>query len=334
MANAALEAIRAKLKEAQDKKNNRESGVRTGGDNASFPFWEMKYGGLTTTRFLPDADKENVFFWVKREVIKLPFDGVVGGQNSTNKPVTVTVPCVDMFGMNCPIIAATRYLWKDKENQNDIALARTYYKKKSYICQGFIVDTTLEEPIVPENPIRRLVLNPSLIEIVEKGLMDPDMEDSPTDYVNGTDFRIFKTQKGDYANYQTSNWARKSRSLSEAEMTAIEQHGLFDLKTYLGAVPDKSGVEIIKAMFEASFAGQPFDHESFGEHYRPYGGRGDNGGDQDAITTAARAALATGTVAVPVQEEAPASVAAPAAPAGSASAHDILERIKNRTVNR
>lgn len=321
--------MRAKLRESQNKKGNQE-GSRSTGDNASYPFWEIPFDTTAVVRFLPDADQDNVFFWVERQIIRLPFAGVVGGQYPTNKNVTVTVPCVDMFNMECPIIAAIRPLWKGTDEE--VEVARTYYKKKSYICQGFVVDSPYKEETPPENPIRRFVINPSLIEIIKTGLMDPEMEDAPTDYLNGVDFKINKTQQGQYANYKTSSWSRRSRSLTEAEQAAKDQFGLWDLKQYRGQQPDKAGVEIIKAMFEASFAGQPFDHDSFGEHYRPYGDREDG----DAATSAAKSALKTGSVAAPVRESAPAAPSQASAPAstGSASAHDILERIKNRTVNR
>ena len=56
--------------------------------------------------------------------------------------------------------------------------------------------------------------------------MDPDMEELPTDYTAGVDFRLNKTSKGGYADYSTSNWARRERPLNDAEMKAIETHGL------------------------------------------------------------------------------------------------------------
>ena len=61
--------------------------------------------------------------------------------------------------------------------------------------------------------------------------MDPDMENIPTDYVNGTDFRLPKTMKGQYADYSTSKWARKERSLDETELAQLE-HGLYDSKDF------------------------------------------------------------------------------------------------------
>lgn len=333
MSKSTLDAIKAKLLESQKKNNREEGGQRSTGDNASYPFWNIPVGQTAHLRFLPDADPENVFFWVKREVIKLPFAGVVGGQYPTTKPVTVTIPCIDMFDMQCPVTARIRPWWKG--NDAEVALARTYYKKKSYIFQGFVVQSPFEEQNVPENPIRRFILNPSLYEIVEKSLMNPEMEDAPTDYVNGRDFKVSKTQKGEYANYQTSSWSFRTRSLNEAELSAIDQHGLYDLKKYRGEAPDANGVEIIKAMLEASLAGDPFDMDSFGEHYRPYGARDEaGGGDADAVTTAARTALTTGAVAAPIAETVRPAAPAVAAPAssGGTSAQDILDKIKNRTL--
>ena len=40
--------------------------------------------------------------------------------------------------------------------------------------------------------------------------MDPDMEELSTDYTAGVDFPN-KTPKGGYADYSTSNWARRER---------------------------------------------------------------------------------------------------------------------------
>lgn len=335
MSSATLDAIRAKLKENQNKGKREENAPRASGDNASFPFWNIPFGSSATIRFLPDGDKDNVFFWQKREVIRLPFEGVVGGDYPTDKKVNVTVPCIDMFGMSCPIIAHIRPWWKGSDEEK--AMARLYYKKKSYIFQGFVVQSPLDET-PPENPIRRFVINPSLYEIIERSVMDPEMEDAPTDYQNGCDFKIAKTQKGDYANYQTSTWARRSRSLTEAELIAIDQYGLFNLKDYLGRVPDTDEVEAIKAMLKDSLDGAPFDMASYGKYYRPYGSRDD--GEGDPVEKAARTAVQTRTAAAPIQESistvasATASADAPAGGAKSSSAQELLDRIaarRNRT---
>ena len=68
--------------------------------------------------------------------------------------------------------------------------------------------------------------------------MDPDMEELPTDYTAGVDFRLNKTSKGGYADYSTSNWARRDRPLDDAEMAAVNTHGLFNLSDFLPKKPD------------------------------------------------------------------------------------------------
>jgi hypothetical protein len=167
--------------------------------------------------------------------------------------------------------------------------------------------------------------------------MDPEFEDAPTDYANGVDFKINKTQQGQYASYTTSNWARRPRSLSESELIAIEQHGLFNLKDYLGRIPDQDEIDAIVQMFHDSLDGKPFDAESFGKYYRAFGSRDDAGGDTGAVAAARATAAASSDTASSYQRPAPVTAAAEptvtetATPAASGgSAHDILERIKNR----
>jgi hypothetical protein len=268
--------MRQLLREETEKKSgNRFS---SGGDKASYPYWNIPEKQTATVRFLPDKDDNNPWFWAERQTIKLPFDGIVGGEHETTAPQLVTVPCIDMFGETCPIIAASRPWWKTNET-----LARKYWKKRSFIAQGFVVSSPFEEPETPENPIRRLLIGPSLLEKLKAGLVDPEMENNPTDYLNGTDFKIKKTRKGDYNNYDTSEWSRRSRPLSEAEQIAIEHHGLFNLTDFLGAKPDADGVAMLKAMFHASVNGDPFDMASWGSHYRPFGAGATSGGAPEGV---------------------------------------------------
>lgn len=327
MANA-MDVMKAKLLARKEKLNNRESGQQSsGGDNASYRFWDMKDGQTATIRFLPDADQDNPFFWVERTIIRLPFDGIVGGEYATNKPVTVTVPCVHMFGLKCPIINATRSWWDDESKKD---LARQYYKKKSYLFQGFVVNSPFEEKNLPENPVRRFVINQSIYDIIEGSLLS--MEDMPTDYVGGRDFKIVKTRRGEYANYSTSNWSFNTRSLGVTENSAIEEFGLYNLKDYLGKVPDEEGLEIIKAMFESSLAGDPFDTAQFGQHYRAYG----NNNKDDDIPVTAPVKNDTVTKKVVVEEDVDTDVTDEVntpviSNTSKSSAADVIAKIKART---
>ena len=259
---ATLAEIRAKLLAQENKAENKSNQNR--GTDAIYPFWNMDNDSTATIRFLPDDSPDNVFFWRERQVIKMPFAGVVGGEQ---KPIQVQVPCIEMWGDTCPVHAEIRPWFKDPAMED---LGRKYWKKRSYIFQGFVVQNPLNEES-PENPIRRFVIGPQIFKLLKSALMDPDMENLPTDYDAGTDFRLTKTQKGQYADYSTSNWARKERSLNEEERQAIETHGLNDLNDYLPKRPSAEELQVIMEMFEASVDGELYDPMRWGNFFKPYG---------------------------------------------------------------
>ena len=75
---ASLAEIRARIA-AQENKSN--AGSTQQSDNSIYPHWNMDEGTIATVRFLPDANSSNTFFWVERQIIKLPFNGVKGDPN-------------------------------------------------------------------------------------------------------------------------------------------------------------------------------------------------------------------------------------------------------------
>jgi hypothetical protein len=331
---ASLAEIRAKLKEQE----NRSSGGNTGGgDNSIYPFWNMKEGEQATLRFLPDGDDSNTFFWKERLVIKLPFAGVKGETDS--RPVQVQVPCMEMYGESCPILQEVRGWFKDPSLED---MGRKYWKKRSYIFQGFVVDDPLKEDNTPENPIRRFIIGPQIFQLIKAALMDPDMEELPTDYTAGVDFRLAKGSKGGYADYGASNWARRERPLGDAEMAAVNTNGLFNLTDFLPKKPDETALKVLTEMFEASVDGDAYDPDRWSNYFRPAGMAARTGDPQNR---APEPAPAPQPAAAPVQEtvkdtgwQDPAPAATPepapaptAEPAGDAGgAQDILAMIRAR----
>jgi len=273
---ATLAEIRAKLQNSAQ-----SNSTNFGGDNAIYPHWNIAEGTNATVRFLPDGDPNNTFFWIERAMIKLPFAGVKGETNS--KPVTVQVPCMEMWNETCPILTEVRPWFKDKSLED---MGRKYWKKKSYLFQGFVVDSKLQEDKTPENPIRRFIIGSQIFNIVKNALMDSEIEELPTDYVRGLDFKITKTSKGGYADYSTSNWGRRERALSTEENAAIEQFGLFKLSDFLPKKPTDVELKVIKEMFEASVDGEAFDMERWGQYYKPagMGGSGQSTGSAPRTT--------------------------------------------------
>jgi hypothetical protein len=328
---ATLAEIRAKL-QAQEAKTTTTSAQS---DNAVFPHWNIAEGTSATLRFLPDADESNTFFWKERQMMKFTFPGIKGQEE--NKPVTIQVPCVEMWGETCPVHAEIRPWFKDSSMEE---IARKFWKKRSYIFQGFVVQTDLQEENTPENPIRRFVISPQIYKIISSALMDPDFSEIPTDYEAGTDFKITKGNKGQYADYGTSNWARRERSLDQNERDAIAQYGLFNLDDFLPKKPDAAMLNAIFEMFEASVDGQLYDPERFASYYRPYGMDAPAAGASAASPAAAPAPRRV--VEEPMDEddipfksnEEAAAKPAPAVTAKPASAKpdaaDILAMIRNR----
>jgi hypothetical protein len=345
---ATLAEIRAKL-QASEGGNRSSSGG--GGDNAIFPFWNIPENSTSVLRFLPDGDASNTYFWRERQMIRLEFAGVKGDSNS--RRVTVNVPCNEMWGPvgSCPVLSEVRNWFKDPALED---MGRKYWKKRSYVFQGFVAENSMQEDTTPDNPIRRFIINPSIFNIIKGALMDSDFTELPTDIEQGTDFRLTKTTKGQYADYSTSSWSRRERSLDSNERAAIDSHGLFTLNDYLPKQPSESELAMIGQMFEASVDGQMYDPELYGNFYRPAGVQIDtsnsapnNSAAKPAAQSVPQPTPAPATTAAPVVEAAPTPVTPPAqqeavaaavaatAPAGDVggekpSAQDILAAIRNR----
>jgi hypothetical protein len=340
---ATLAEIRAKLKEQEA----RSSGASTGGtsDNAIFPFWNIPENTTSVIRFLPDGDASNTYFWRERQMIRIDFNGVKGQPDS--RKVTVNVPCNEMWGPvgSCPVLSEVRGWFKDPNLEE---LGRKYWKKKSYVFQGFVTENSLQEESVPENPIRRFIINPSIFKIIKGALMDTDFENIPTDYEAGTDFRLTKSQKGQYADYSTSTWARRERSLNSEERASIEKFGLFNLNDYLPKQPNDEELRVIQEMFEASVDGQLYDPERWGNFYRPSGVQIDtsnsaanNSAPKPAAKSVAQPPVRSAPTPdeddeIPFEESAPkpsAPIVKPATSDAKPSAQDILAAIRARGSN-
>ena len=334
---ASLAEIRAKL--AAQSNNGSQGGSQ---DNTVYAHWNISEGQTARIRFLPDADSSNTFFWVERQIIRLPFSGVKG--DPTSKPVVVQVPCMEMYGKEvaCPILSEVRTWFKDPALEE---MGKKYWKKKSYLFQGFVRDNPLSSDKAPENPIRRFIISPQIFTLIKAALMDPELENLPIDYDAGLDFYITKTSKGNYADYNTSKWARKESALSEAERQAIDTHGLFNLKDFLPKKPTDVELKIIKEMFEASVDGHDYDEARWGQYFKPSGMATSTAvskaADEDDFAPPVVKTSVVKTVAVSKpavddsdEDEVPFEVKSPApAPAPKASnqrAEDIIAMIRNR----
>ena len=171
--------------------------------------------------------------------------------------------------------------------------------------------------------------------------MDPEMEDLPTDYTRGVDFRINKTTKGGYADYSTSKWSRKTTPLTEEQNKSIESNGLFNLSDFLPKKPTEVELKVMEEMFRASVDGEPYDAEKYSQYFRPAGLKAPATGSgtvaQPQPTPAVKVETAQPTVTAtpePTTAPQPEPTPAPEQPAqssgGNSKAEDILAMIRAR----
>lgn len=322
---ATLEQIRAKLKALEkNRQNNNEDG------DLIFPHWNIEE--TATLRFLPDGDTTNDFFWRERQLMNLSFPGIKGGE--TAKSITIKVPCPEMFGDVCPVHAELRK-WFDSKDPDLDQQARNYWKKRSYLMQGFVIDSDLKEDRAPENPIRKFIFTPQLFNIVKSALLDPELEYVPTDYKNGLNFIVSKTKSGVHSNYATSKYARRETALTDEQKTAIETHGLFSLSDWLPNRPSADHINAIYEMWQASVNNELYDPDRWSQYYRPYGltqtteARSSHE-DQAEPAPAPKVSTPPNAEAAPKAPVESAVGEEPSAQAGSKSASDILARIRAR----
>ncbi len=70
-------------------------------------------------------------------------------------------------------------MWRKIHQQTTL----NYWKKRSYIFQGYVVEDGLKEENRPENANRRFIIGPQIFQLIRGALLDPEMDDLPTDAV-------------------------------------------------------------------------------------------------------------------------------------------------------
>ena len=283
--SSRLDELRKKLQQAE---NDTEFG-------SVFPHWKLDDDSSCTVRFLPDGNADNTYFWVEKNVIKMPFPGVKGGNESTE--VLVQVPCMEMYQKDCPVLQQIRP-WFDDDSRK--ALAKKYWKRRSFLLHGFIVDAgTVEDENVSENSVVRFVVNNQIFTIIKNSLMDQNIEEIPTDYEKGLDFTISKTKDGNFADYSTSTWANKESALTQEQRDAIGESELPSLAKYLPREPDEKALDVIREMFAASIAGELYDLQKWGNYYKPFGLQVSNSASSNSSSTSAKKEPADETDDIP-----------------------------------
>lgn len=271
-----------------------------------YPFYKLPEGKSSTLRFIPDANPENEMgFLIERRTHELMIDGE-----------RVRVPCLEMYGEDCPACDLSRSYYKAKDTVN----GKKFWPKKDHVARAIVVKDGLPpDPETGETYVGKVVtltLGKSLYEIIAHNISSGDLGDElPCSIEEGTDFIITRTIKpgptGEkYSDYSLSKFARTSRGLEEEEIATIEfDDGTGNTPNYVALntlLPKKPTSEYIETLMEQ------FLNEG-GESYTP---------------AAKPAAKPAARVAAPAEEDPPFDAAparTPAKPAAKPAAAAVVE---------
>jgi hypothetical protein len=257
-----------------------------------FGFWRAPIDSISVVRFLPDLDEDNPMGFL---VENFTHELVVNGKREK-------VACLKMYGEECPICALSQKYYDEKSAEHNEELGKKYYRKKGYIGQVLVLDTPVEHDA--EQLVKLIEFGPKIFNQIQSAFKSGDLEDPPYELKGGYNFRIKKTQSGQYADYGTSNFSPKRTDVADDVIEAIE---LFDLKTFRTAKTARAQLE---AMLIADQTGAAMVPEA-----------GVQGGHQQA--GAAPAVARQAQPARATEDEAP----APAAAATSAPAADGTKKL-------
>lgn len=212
----------------------------------SYQFYKMNVGEQAEVRFLPDANEDNPMgFLIEYKSHRLTING-----NFKN------VPCLSMYGEDCPIckVSSDYYKADDKEN------GKKYWRKLTHLAQVLVVNDPLpaEDGETNEGKVKSVRLGFQIFKQIKSAIEDGELDVEPYAYIRGTNFFIKKDKQGEYDSYATSKFSRKESDLTEDQIKFVEEN-LVDLTTLL---PPNPGREAVEKMLEADLSNTNYTEDS------------------------------------------------------------------------
>lgn len=241
MSKLSLDQLRSAFK--QNNSNEGNSNL----PNNYFPFFRMNIDEEAVVRFLPDANPENEMgFLVEKVMHNLHINGE-----------RKNVPCLSMFGEDCPICKVSQQFYKNNDEEN----GKKYWKKRQYIAQVLVRKDPLpanDAGETHEGKVRFVNLGFQIFSVIKETFESGELDEVPYAFEGGTDFVIKKSQQGQYPTYSVgSRFSRRSTDLTEDEKAYVEEQ-MVDLSTLL---PKHPGRERVESMLEAALYGGTVDDQ-------------------------------------------------------------------------
>ena len=260
-----------------------------------FNFWKAPVDSVSTVRFLPDADEENPMGFL---VENLAHELTINGKREK-------VPCLKMYGEDCPICTLSQTYYDEKSPDHNEALGKKYYRKKSYIGQVLVVDTPIEHD--QEQLVKLMEFGPKIFKQIQASFSSGDLEEAPFELKGGYNFRIKKSKSGEYADYGTSSFSPKQSDVAD---DIIESMNLYTLAEYRTPRVTR---DVLEAMLLADQTGGSFADK----------------GDAPAEKTPAAAPKAKPAPAAKAEEDDDTPTPAADAPAGEKKL-SVVEQLRQR----
>lgn len=299
MATKSLSELKAAFSKQEAKSDN------SGYWDKFYPFWKMEVDQQALVRFLPDQDDNNPMGFV---VENLSHKLNINGRDRV-------VPCLKMYGESCPCCELSRKYYDEKDEK----MGLKFWRRQEFIGQVLVLNSPFDYPHTDEdNPVRLIMLGPKIFKLIQSAFASGDLEENPTDFAAGYDFRILKTKQGQFADYTLSKFAPKQTPVPQNLLDRMELNNLADYRTR------KIDRDTMEAMIQADLNGGQYEEKS-----------GENTSEEKQ-STVSRVETAINTPKAGVDAEKlvestkPASSASTPADSGSPKGEDILARIRNR----
>lgn len=196
-----------------------------------FPFYKAAVDTTTTVRFLPDLDEDNPRGFV---VENLYHELNINGRKER-------VACLRMHGEDCPACKASEQFYDEKSPNHNPAKGKAMYRKKSYIAQAVVLETTIQ--MREDAPLVWLLdFGPQIYNKMIADMKSGDLENNPVEFQGGHNFRIRKSLNGTENSYATSSFSPKPTDLP-ADMIDQVVDQMYDLKNYRAKRVDAAVME-------------------------------------------------------------------------------------------
>ena len=205
----------------------------SGNDNWKkfFPFYKAAVDTTSTVRFLPDLDEDNPRGFV---VENLYHELNINGRKER-------VACLRMHGEECPACKASEQFYNEKSPNHNPAKGKAMYRKKSYIAQAVVLETTVQ--MRDDAPLVWLLdFGPQIYNKMIADMKSGDLENNPVEFQGGHNFRIRKSLNGTENSYAPSSFSPKPTDLP-ADMIDQVVDQMYDLKNYRAERVDAAVME-------------------------------------------------------------------------------------------